>query len=179
MMQNNRRFAAEEAQFQFEIDVLGSFLASNAFPDGARPSFTQPVQDQLNSLEPEVQANTILNLPITEAKLRCLLGALQLCPETLLGLAQTVKEEATAHMIIELCASHHETLTTCLSRFDSKSIINAVTTKAVAEETFIELLVMAQRNDFLFEQTWLDMLFQNRHLPIKAMIPYLLDLNLK
>lgn len=170
----NQTFSNAEKQAQFELDVLGSFLASNAFPNGARRSFIQPIQNNINNLEGSIQSKLFVNLPITEYKLRYLLNALNVLPETLLALAEIIQEEATAALLVKLGANNPALLNTCLQRFAySKSVLYQVTEVAVAEQTFIMVLRVAESQGCLFAEEWLTILFQNPHRPIQHLLPLL------
>lgn len=167
-------FPLPELLSQFELDALGGFLASHAFPDGARMPFIQPIQAKLNSLQPAQQVAVFANFSITEHKLRYLLNALNLSAEVLLHLAEKVEDEATMLIIAEKCKGDSAVLKVCLQRFSaSRAVLDQVTKTAVAEETFIDLLERAEQQGCLFEEAWLDILFQNSHLPIHLLLPIL------
>ena len=167
-------FPNSTAQLQFELDVLGSFLASPAFPEGASPAFSQPIQGSLASLETAVQRDLFVSLPVTEYKLRYLLNVLDLKTETLVALAQQVQEEATALVLMSHCQSSHDVFSICLQKFSSsEAILNEATKYAVSEATFGILLQIAEQQARLFTEEWLTLLFQNRDTPVQSLITLL------
>ncbi|MCX7089957.1 MAG: DUF3638 domain-containing protein [Legionellales bacterium] len=177
---DENQFPSEERKNQFELDVLGCFLASKAFPEGAKNAFIRPIQDKLDGLREAEQIALFSCDSFTEYKVRYLLQSLTLQPGVLLALAQRVQEPETIMVILSRCQGDPAVFQKCLERFATdQAILEVATNLAVAPETFTHLVGIAEGQGRLFTEEWLDRLFANQHLPISIVIGILqrVDIN--
>lgn len=172
----SRAFSSPEQQGRFELDALGCFLTSKAFPKGAKQGFIQPMQEKLDGLSGDQQAVLFLNKTCTEYKLRYLLNALVLKPETLIALARVVEDPKTILVILKHCQGDPAIIHICLERFENHAeVLDGATQYAVASETFKDLIRVAEQQNRLFAKEWLAVLFKNTHLPVAILVDMLQD----
>lgn len=168
------QFSSEERKHQFELNVLGCFLASKAFPEGARNPFIQPIQGKLDALSESEQIGAFSGKMLNEYTLRSLLQSLKLQIGTLVDLAQRVEEPNTVMTILKVCQAEHAVFGICLQRFSTdEAILDVATTLAVDPKTFADLIKSAVSQNRLFTKAWLEILFANPHLPTSVVIDIL------
>jgi hypothetical protein len=154
-----------------DVYLLGRFLTSNAFPDGARALFAAPIQTKLDALSTEKELTLFSDLNLNEYTLLYLLDALILKEATLVWIIKHTQNPETALKIVTRYPGNENSILAAMEKYsNNRDILNQATQHAMTENTFMHLIGYAQEQNCLFEQEWLTCLFTNKNVPVVSLL---------
>ena len=157
-----------------DVYLLGRFLTSNAFPDGARALFAAPIQTKLKTLSTEEELKLFSDPNINEYTFLYLLDALTLKETTLVWIIKHTQNPETALKILNIDRGNETIVLAAMEKHSkNREILNQATQHAMTENTFMHLIGYAQDQTCLFENEWLMCLFSNKNVPIVSLLAML------